>query len=196
MIIKEYLQYLLFEKGLSNKTIESYSLQLNKYNTYLCNKKIKIEEASYEDILSFLTSYKMSSTTYNHYITVFKNFYKYLIKQKVKLNFHINDLERKKREKHFPTVLKFNEIHSLITSFDNTLYAKRDKIIIMVLYSSGLRVSELINLKMSQINFNEGYIRCFGKGNKEKIIYCGDLLTVILAPYINNIRPEILMYRK
>ena len=66
---------------------------------------------------------------------------------------------------------------------------------ILVLYCTGLRVSELIHLTFDQINFKEGYIRCFTKGSKEKIIYCGDLLQVIFGSYLNQIRPQILKYR-
>jgi len=109
--------------------------------------------------------------------------------------FHIDDLEYKKRKRSYPNVLKLSEIQQLIHTLDNGLYDQRNKTIILILYCSGLRVSELVELKLSQINFKEGYIRCFGKGSKEKVIYCGDVLTIILKYYLNQIRPEILHFR-
>ena len=191
-LVTEYKQYLLIERGLANLTIASYIQELTKLENYLIDKDIKIEQATFNDLNDFLLSLDVNTTTYNHYVNIFRNFYKYLLKEHYVLNFHIDDLEYKKKAIHYPVTLKLNEIHQMIQTLPNNLYGKRDQAIILILYCSGLRVSELINLELSQLNFKEGYIRCFGKGSKEKIIYCGDILSVILANYVNIIRPTIL----
>lgn len=194
--LEKYQQYLLIEKGLSLKTIDSYLSELKICATYLESKEsTKIQNATILQLLNFLSQLNASITTYNHYITVLRSFYKFLLKEKYTLSFHIDDLEYKKRKRSYPNVLKLSEIHQLIHTLDNGIYDQRNKTIILILYCSGLRVSELVELKLSQINFKEGYIRCFGKGSKEKVIYCGDVLTIILKSYLNQIRPEILHFR-
>ncbi len=194
--LEKYQQYLLIEKGLSLKTIDSYLSELKICATYLESKEsTKIQNATILQLLNFLSELNASITTYNHYITVLRSFYKFLLKEKYTLSFHIDDLEYKKRKRSYPNVLKLSEIQQLIHTLDNGLYDQRNKTIILILYCSGLRVSELVELKLSQINFKEGYIRCFGKGSKEKVIYCGDVLTIILKSYLNQIRPEILHFR-
>lgn len=194
--LEKYQQYLLIEKGLSLKTIDSYLSELKICATYLESKEsTKIQNATILQLLNFLSQLNASITTYNHYITVLRSFYKFLFKEKYTLSFHIDDLEYKKRKRSYPNVLKLSEIQQLIHTLDNGIYDQRNKTIILILYCSGLRVSELVELKLSQINFKEGYIRCFGKGSKEKVIYCGDVLTIILKSYLNQIRPEILHFR-
>ncbi len=194
--LEKYQQYLLIEKGLSLKTIDSYLSELKICATYLESKEsTKIQNATILQLLNFLSELNASITTYNHYITLLRSFYKFLLKEKYTLLFHIDDLEYKKRKRSYPNVLKLSEIQQLIHTLDNGLYDQRNKTIILILYCSGLRVSELVELKLSQINFKEGYIRCFGKGSKEKVIYCGDVLTIILKSYLNQIRPEILHFR-
>lgn len=194
--LEKYQQYLLIEKGISLKTIDSYLSELKICATYLESKEsTKIQNATILQLLNFLSELNASITTYNHYITVLRSFYKFLLKEKYTLLFHIDDLEYKKRKRSYPNVLKLSEIQQLIHTLDNGLYDQRNKTIILILYCSGLRVSELVELKLSQINFKEGYIRCFGKGSKEKVIYCGDVLTIILKSYLNQIRPEILHFR-
>lgn len=194
--LEKYQQYLLIEKGLSLKTIDSYLSELKICATYLESKEsTKIQNATILQLLNFLSELNASITTYNHYITVLRSFYKFLLKEKYTLSFHIDDLEYKKRKRSYPNVLKLSEIQQLIHTLDNGIYDQRNKTIILILYCSGLRVSELVELKLSQINFKEGYIRCFGKGSKEKVIYCGDVLTIILKSYLNQIRPEILHFR-
>ena len=194
--LEKYQQYLLIEKGLSLKTIDSYLSELKICATYLESKEsTKIQNATILQLLNFLSELNASITTYNHYITVLRSFYKFLLKEKYTLSFHIDDLEYKKRKRSYPNVLKLSEIQQLIHTLDNGIYDQRNKTIILILYCSGLRVSELVELKLSQINFKEGYIRCFGKGSKEKVIYCGDVLTIILKSYLNQIRPEILLFR-
>ncbi len=191
-LINEYRQYLMIERGLSPLTLQSYSQALLKLETYLISQNTSLERVTFEQLNAFLLSLNVHATTYNHYVTVLRNFYKYLLKEHYVLHFHIEDLEYKKKAMHYPVTLKINEIHAMIQALPNHLYGKRDQCILLILYCSGLRVSELVHLQLSQLNFKEGYIRCFGKGSKEKIIYCGDILSVILASYINQIRPAIL----
>ena len=153
--LEKYQQYLLIEKGLSLKTIDSYLSELKICATYLESKEsTKIQNATILQLLNFLSELNASITTYNHYITVLRSFYKFLLKEKYTLSFHIDDLEYKKRKRSYPNVLKLSEIQQLIHTLDNGLYDQRNKTIILILYCSGLRVSELVELKLSQINFN------------------------------------------
>lgn len=191
--IKLYAQYLLINKGLSTKSIDSYCLDLTLFKNYLKTKNIFfLKDATLDNIYDYLNSLDINPTTYNRKTSAFRSFYKYLIKNKEQLKFNLNDLENKKNPSKYPDTLTFQDIYSLISVIDETVSGKRDKIIISLLYCSGLRVSELCNLKISNINLEEGYIRCFSKGEKEKIIYCGDILRIILVPYLLKERKEIL----
>lgn len=190
--IKYFQSYLSSIKNVSNKTIENYTIDLVLLENFLSANKKTLLNANNDDIYDYLNSQDFKSKTYNRKVTSIKEFYKYLIAEKYNISVNINKIEHIKNEKVYPKIIKFEDISKMVSVQENTTLGMRNKVIIMFLYITGLRVSELCNLTYSDINFQEGYIRCIGKGNKEKIIMVGELLSINLSAYTNTTRKEIL----
>lgn len=191
--LKYFQSYLSLNKNLSNKTIEAYSNDILKLEEYLITHfKNTLRNALNEQIYEYLSSLNLKSSSYNRKITAYKEFYKYLLIQNYTINVNIDKLNHIKKEKKYPRIIGKEDILKMIHVQNDSLIGKRNTAIILLLYISGLRVSELCNLTYSDINFEEGYIRCIGKGNKEKIISCGDLLSITLLGYTNEVRSKIL----
>ena len=190
--IKYFQSYLSSIKNVSNKTIENYTVDLVLLENFLSENKKTLLNANNDDIYDYLNSQDFKSKTYNRKVTSIKEFYKFLIAEKYNISVNINKIEHIKNEKVYPKIIKFEDISKMVSVQENTTLGMRNKVIIMFLYITGLRVSELCNLTYSDINFQEGYIRCIGKGNKEKIIMVGELLSINLSSYTNTTRKEIL----
>ena len=190
--IKYFQSYLSSVKNLSNQTIENYTVDLVLLEEYLSNNDKTFFNATNDDIVNFLNIKSFKTQTYNRKVTSIKEFYKYLILEKKHIIINIDKIEHIKNDKTYPKIIKFEDISKMVSVQENTILGMRNKVIIMFLYITGLRVSELCNLTYSDINFKEGYIRCIGKGNKEKIIMVGDLLSINLSTYTNTTRKAIL----
>ncbi len=190
--VKLFSQFLLVNKGLSINTIQAYTKDIILFKNFLLNESKSLLNADLSDILNYLSLKKISNSTYNRKVSSLRSFYKYQISKNVLLKFNVNDLENIKKPKIIPETLTKEEIYSMMKCCENNRYGQRNKTIICLLYCSGLRVSELTNLTITNLNFSEGYIRCNTKGDKEKIIYCGDILKIIIYPYLFNARKEIL----
>ena len=190
--IKEYLIYIQFEKKLSNNTINSYWLDLKSFADYMQDihinnlNKINIKDLSLyiSDLqkYSHVKEYKISSL--NRKISSIKSFYKFLIMNEYVKKDIYKTIIAIKPEKKIPVVLSVEEINTFIKSIDlNKKNGFRDISIVELLYSSGLRVSELINLKLNNIYLNDDVIKIFGKGNKERIVPIGAAAKKYLLKY-------------
>lgn len=188
----KYFQSYLFTKNLSNNTINKYSGEVIKFDEYLKNINKTLFTAKNDDLIEYLNTMTLKNTSYNNKVTCIKEFYKYLTYEKISFNIIIDKIEHIKNEKRYPRIITFEDIKKMISCNDNSLLGIRNKCIITMLYVTGLRVSELINLTFNDINLDEGYIRCIGKGNKEKIIVIGDLLSITLSSYLNNARNKLI----
>jgi len=188
-----YEEYLKIDKKYGKNTISSYMNDLSKYNNFLENKNIiKINK---NDIINFLNQERKkgkNDKTIIHNLTVIKSFYKYLeIAEEIKMN-PTNYIDTPKTKKTLPKVLSANEIDKILNIDLKTKYDFRNKAMLELLYSSGLRISELVNLKMLDINLKENIIRVTGKGNKDRIIPIGDYATKYLEIYIYEYRNQFL----
>ncbi|MCI5745246.1 MAG: tyrosine-type recombinase/integrase [Erysipelotrichaceae bacterium] len=190
--IRSFQNYLLSSKNLSNKTILAYSNDIIQFEKYLLNCQKTLLTATNDDIYIFLNDKNLKSKSYNRKITSIIEFYKYLSMINVDFKIEINRLHHIKNDKVYPRIIKIEDIKNMIAVCDQSLIGQRNKVIIMMLYISGIRVSELCNLTYNEVNLDEGFIRLIGKGNKEKIIPVGDILKIVLSNYTNNIRPLIL----
>ena len=166
--------YLLLERSLSDNTLKSYTADVQKLLTYFSDKKINYKEATLQDFQSFLVFLNdlgIASTSQARIISGVKSFYNYLLSEDI-----INDdptqlLEMPKLSRYLPTVLSLQEIDMLKSVVDlSKADGARNKAMIEVLYSCGLRVSELIDLKLSNIYAEEGFIQVFGKGSKQRLV--------------------------
>jgi len=190
-LITKYLDYLKYEKKLSNNTISSYKENLYVFLDSINKKELLKIESS--DIKKFLEKENnKSSKTRAHYITVLNNFYTFLINENI-INYNpLENIKLPKIEKKLPDYLTIEEVDKLLDIPLNTAYDYRNKAMLETLYATGIRISELINLKVSDIDFNECFIRIMGKGSKERIVPFNDICKEYLEIYINIYRLELL----
>ena len=190
--IKEFKYYLKVERSLADNSIQSYLRDINKLANYCRDIKKNEKSVATQDIRNFishLVSEKISPRSQARIISGIKAFYKYLI-----LEDYITDdptllIENPKIGLKLPEVLSVEEIELIISSIDlSKKQGQRNKAIIETLYSCGLRVTELINLKISNINFKEEYIKVIGKGNKERLTPIGSNALKYIQIYVNEVR--------
>ena len=177
--IDSFRTYLILEKSLSTNSVEAYLNDIRKLAAY-CEQRtpsLNPKEVSYDALNEHLSALKESGVTPRtqaRSISSIKSFFKYLLYDgAIGLN-PANSLDAPKIGRSLPSVLSIEEIEAMINAVDMTKQeGQRNKAILETLYSCGLRVSELVNLKLSQINFRTGYIKIEGKGNKERIVPLG-----------------------
>lgn len=189
-LFETFLSYLEFEKEFSKNTIESYKNDLEDFKEYLefINKKPEeLDKKNAFDYLIYLSRKKLKPSSLRRKISSIRSFYKFLIKEELIDRDPTLDLTFPKNEKKLPQVLTVQEIERLINIIpNNSLKGKRDRAIIELLYSSGLRVSEIINLKIKDIDFNNNYLKCLGKGGKERIVPFGELAKSYILSYLEE----------
>lgn len=180
--------YLLIDKKYSNNTIVSYENDLKKFEHY---SKKKINDISKQDIMNVLKKLQeenLSNSSINHFVTTLRSFYKFLIINNIVKENIMDFISSPKREKHLPRVLSENEIDKLLNIPLTDHYSYRNKAILELMYATGLRVSELINLKVNDIDLNMAILKTIGKGSKERVIPLGDYALNYLKIYINEYR--------
>ena len=200
IFVDQYINYLVFEKGLSEKTIESYSSDLSKYLDFLKQKGVKdITQADTPLILKHLIALRESGlgsrSCARHLITL-RGFYRFLVQDKI-LEFDPAKLiDLPKSGLKLPDVLSVSEVNLLLNIPDiNKSLGKRNSAMLELLYAAGLRVSELVNLKFLDVNLEACFVRVLGKGSKERIVPFGLYAKNKIDDYINNSRPLLLKNR-
>lgn len=187
-LIKEYLDYLKYIRGYQENTINSYLIELTKYASYLKEKKINYLIISKDEIYAYLKylddlGYKNSSVA--RHLSALRGFYDYL-KREGQINTNIYKLiKNPKLEKKLPNVLNDEEIDKIF-AFPKDEKPKNilTRVLFEVIYATGIRISEFINIKESDIDFTEGSIRILGKGKKERIVYFGEYASLALKDYL------------
>lgn len=190
--LNEYLEYLNIDKKYSNNTILSYHNDLKIYLNFLKEKSVlKVQE---KDVQIFLDQERQdkNSRTIAHLLTVLNNFYQFLLKNQYLSKNPVEYIELPKLKKTLPTVLSHKEIESLLDIELVTKYDYRNKAMLELLYSSGLRVSELVNLTVYDVQLSENIVRIIGKGGKERIVPIDDYATKYLTIYMNEYRPQLM----
>ena len=173
--IKDYIDYTKYERKLSKETSKNYEYDLIHFNTFLVKNKYNLNDITsinqkiIEDYLSYLNINKDSRTIARN-ITSLNNFFKYLMIEKIIEANPCEFIDRPKLSKKLPNVLSVEEVDKLLDIKLNTRFDYRNKAMLELLYSSGLRISELVNLTTRDIDFTNSIVRCFGKGNKERIV--------------------------
>lgn len=190
--IKFYLEYLKYERRVSDNTVESYGENLKMLKQAL-NKNIL--NLTTTEIRDYIQNLEATPKTKAHYLSVFNSFYNYMIfNEKLSAN-PCSGIRSPKLEKKLPNYLTGEEIDKLLDIKLIKPIDYRNKAMLEVLFATGTRISELINLKLNQIDFDECIIRVLGKGKKDRIIPIGNTALEYLALYINEYRPFILKTR-
>ena len=192
--IRGYQNYLQIEKSLSKNTVDGYCRDIKKLNNFFNGNsdKKKIEEVNYQDFqnyLSYLNDLKINARSQSRIISSMRSFFKFLIIEKIIKENPTELLENPKTGKKLPEFLTIDEIELIVNQIDRSKKeGERNLAIIEVLYGCGLRVTELIELKISEIYWEEGFIRIIGKGNRERLVPLGEIASKHLKIYLNEIR--------
>jgi len=195
--IREFLSYMQVEKGLAQNTILAYGRDLKRFTVFMAKRqKHNFEEVTREDVVDFLSGLykeKMDSRSVARYLVSLRSCYKYLMmEERVPLD-PTENLESPKIRQSLPTYLRVEEVDRLLTApSDSTPIGLRDRAMLEVLYSTGLRVSELLNLRMTDVDMRMGYVRCIGKGDKERLVPIGRKAIAAVELYLARARPEFL----
>lgn len=200
--LRSFLDFLHIEKGLSPNTVKSYQSDLSIFFEWLysnCNSSI--ENTKSEDLELFIKHlFKLGfkSTTINRKISSIKTFYVYLKKQKLINIIPTEDIIVPKQEKNLPKSISEKEVETLLNSINGSNNIElRDKAMMELLYATGVRVSELVNIKLNDIDFNRRVIRVIGKGSKERLVPFGEKAFIALNNYLalreNRITKEIFL---
>lgn len=190
--IDKFLFFLKNELNYSELTIKSYQLDLTDFFRYVESKKINYLTITNHDVrgyLKYLDSCNLKNSTISRRISTLRTFYNYLVDENIVENNVFHNVKNPKLEKKLPNYLNYNEMEELLESIDiSTTEGLEKRLLIEMFYSTGCRVSEMINVKISDIDFTNKTIRIMGKGSKERIVYFGDYASKYLDNYISKVK--------
>ena len=194
--ISSFLTYVRVEKGLSSNTVSAYRRDLVKFDVFAQKRKLVLEAVSRDDLVDFLASLyrlKLESRTVARHLVTLRNFFRFAqIHELITTDPSIN-LESPKIRRSLPGYLRLEEVERLLEQPDSTTaLGLRDRAMLEVLYSTGLRVSELIGLRVSDLDSKVGCVRCIGKGDKERIVPVGRKALIMVEKYLRDARPKLL----
>ena len=197
--LQEFIDYLSVEKGLSKNTLESYTRDLRSFSKYLKVCGIStFEETSRNNIVGFLLTLKQAgkaTATLSRNLASIRSLYAFLFQERRLTDNPAADLESPKLEKKLPRVLTTQEVDVLLEQPDNLqITGIRDRSMLEVIYATGIRVTELMTLDTGDINLDAGFIRCIGKGSKERIIPVGSMAIRFLGVYLEESRPKLVKH--
>lgn len=196
-LIQEFLSYLSVERGLANNTLLSYKRDLARFFKYLKSRHVdSIQKISRETISSFMLSEKergLSSNSVSRGLACLKSFFKFLVRENKIKEDVTSVIGSPKLWKKLPSTLNLDEVVSLLKAPNaRDLMGARDKASLELMYATGMRVSELINLKMNDLNMDVGFVKCLGKGSKERIVPFGKKAKESIIRYLEKARPVLL----
>ena len=195
-MLDQFFHYLIVEKGLSKKTIEAYSHDLNRFVDHLRNKGIPdVEKAGKLDMRAFLISLKrqgLSSRTIARNLVALRTFFRFLIQEGGLEVSPAEELESPATAKKLPEILTLKEVERLLEQPNTqTLLGMRDRAMLELLYATGMRVSELVQLPMNQMNLEGGYVLLYGKGSKERVVPLGSEAMKWATLYMKTTRGKL-----
>lgn len=200
LILDGFLNYLLIDRTLSENTIKSYGFDMQSFFDFLKVEKREIKDVNKSDLqryLAHLYDLGFASTTASRHLSTIRAFYDYLLMEgRIKAN-PCELVENPKLPKNLPTVLNLEEVTKLLDSFTaESPNDIRNKAMVELLYASGMRVSELLDLNLEDLYLEMGFVRCMGKGAKERIVPIGEIAIKVLEDYVGGSRQELLKAHK
>ncbi|GAX91866.1 site-specific tyrosine recombinase XerD [Effusibacillus lacus] len=195
-LIERFIHYLAVERGLSQNTLESYQRDLIAYTEFLRKNGISdINQTRRANIIAYLAEMQKmgrATSTISRTLASTRAFYGFLLRDGLIDGDPTSNLESPKIEKRLPQVLSVKDVEVLLESPDlRTHTGLRDKAMLELLYASGIRVSELVSLNLEDVNLNMGFLKCYGKGAKERIIPLGGVALKMLGEYLNRARHKL-----
>jgi len=194
--IASFLTHVKVEKGLSSNTVVAYQRDLEKFNVFATKRKLALETATRDDLVDFLASLyrdQLESKSVARHLVTLRNFFRFAqVQELISADPSLN-LESPKIRRALPGYLRLEEVERLLTQPDaKTPHGLRDRAMLEVLYSAGLRVSELIGLRVPDVDTKVGCIRCIGKGDKERIVPAGRKALAMVEKYLRDGRPKLM----
>jgi integrase/recombinase XerD len=194
VFLKEYLTILRFEKNLSDNTLDSYRNDISKFFNYLVMQNVSDLNDVHSELISKYFEYQrtegMTSSTSSRYLSSLKGFFNFMINSRYIAENPVEKVSSSKRSRKLPTVLSIAEVEKILAAPDTkSILGLRDKALLELFYSSGLRVSEIITIKISDLFFSEEIIRVFGKGSKQRIVPVGGSAIKWCNEYLKGSRP-------
>ena len=198
--IQGYLNYARVEKGLSTNTLLAYGPDLRRFEAFATQQKCELDQITRNEIVDYLRSLYRSgldSRSVARHLVTLRNFYRYLLTEGIIKEDPAGNVEAPRFRMRLPAHLSLEEVNRLIAQPDtNTVTGLRDRAMIELLYSTGLRVSELVNLKLGDMQMESGCLRCIGKGNKERLVPMGKSAIAAVEAYVQRARPALLRGRE
>ncbi|MBU8789781.1 site-specific tyrosine recombinase XerD [Oceanobacillus caeni] len=197
--LEDYFHFLQIERGLSENTLKSYRRDLKDYTNFLV-KKLEVKSwnsVTRIEIIHFLYALKdggKSTSTISRHISSIRSFHQFLVREKVvnqDVSLHI---ETPKKERKLPDVLSQTEVEQLLSIETKSPLAYRNKAMLELMYATGLRVTELVTLKVSDLHLTMGFVQCFGKGSKERIVPIGEVAIHAIEQYLQHGRGKLLKH--
>ncbi len=200
-LAEQFLNYLSVERGLARNTISSYQTDLKKFSSFLKEKgETLVDNVTREDIREFLMDLKNKKLSVNSIarnLVSIKSFFKYLVNERIIKDNITAVLESPKLWKKLPDTLSIKEVDKIILKANfKSKQGIRDRAILEVLYGTGMRVSEAVNLKLRDINFEVGFLKCKGKGQKERIVPFGGKAQTAIRQYLKKARPDFILKKR
>lgn len=195
-IIYEFLDYILLERKYSDNTEINYEGDLFKYDTYLNNEKLNYLKVKYQDISKYIIYLRKANylpSSINRNLSTLRSFYNYLENKELIKNNPFNFIKSIKQEKKLPNYFKYNEFITMLETLkEDTPLNIRNILILELLFATGIRVSELVNIKLNNIDIKQRQIKVMGKGSKERIVYFGSYCEDAINNYLKNSRNILL----
>ena len=194
--VEQFIYFMEMERGVSSNTVQSYKRDLQKFAEYLRKRaKKSLEAVTRDDIVKFMTYQKdrgLSASSAARSLAALKTFWKFLVMERIVRDNVAAVVETPKTWKKVPDVLNSDEIDRLLGAPSGRgAAAKRDKAILELMYATGLRVSEVAGLKKAGVNLDAGFVRCIGKGGKERVVPLGSVAAGAIAAYLDKARGKL-----
>jgi integrase/recombinase XerD len=196
--VERFLNYLTVEKGLSRNTLEAYKRDISKFQKHIEDAGKTITRFKRADIVSYITLLRDSgnqTSTIARHIASIRGLCRFFLIEGIIREDPVENLSTPKGWKKIPRIIGSEEVSDLLKKPEGKILSLRDRAMLGIIYSSGLRASEVINIKMGDINFEAGFITVIGKGSKQRVIPVNELAIETVTEYIEKLRPEILKKR-
>ncbi len=194
-LLDAFLEYLVAERSAPENTLKAYATDLSGFLAWAQQQELEISSVRSPDLaafISFCQAAGLKPNSINRRLSAVKQFFRFLLEEGIITNDPTRDLVMPKRGHYLPEVLSSEEVERLINAPDiNTLLGIRDKAMLEILYATGLRVSELVSLRMNNVDLNLGYLITRGKGGKERLVPVGESARIWVARYIEEVRPSL-----
>lgn len=194
-VIRAFVNYLRVEKGVSPNTLDAYRRDVEKFAAFAGRRKLAIDKVARDEIVDFLRylyQRKLDSRSVARHLVTIRHFFRFALAEGYIQEDPAETVESPRFRSSLPMFLTVEEVDKLLSQPDpKTIVGLRDKAMIEVMYSAGLRVSELCSLRISDMHFDGGYLRCTGKGDKERLVPVGRRALEIVQRYLKESRPKL-----